>query len=167
MRIPPYYRKPTWQQFFAGMALGGIISWFLFLFIFGEWQEEYSKEIKTQQNEIIKLKNEKTIWQEEFKKLNKENRAQLTVQSIYIKISNKEKYHLDQLSVFEMEDKIREDIGLMMAKDIDTVYKSLELIEKMIENRIIPMNDKRYKLKVSKMTIYTTLSIEIEISIAD
>ena len=41
------------------------------------------------------LKKEKTIWQEEFKKLNKENRAKLTVQTIYIKITNKDKYHLD------------------------------------------------------------------------
>jgi len=66
-----------------------------------------------------------------------------------------------------MEDKVREDIGMMMAKDIDTVNNSRELIKKIIENRTIQMNDKRYKLKVTEMTIYTTLSIEIEISIAD
>jgi hypothetical protein len=167
MRIPPYYRRPTWQQFFSGMAIGGILSWFIFLYIFGEWQEEYSKEIKTQQNEIIDLKKEKTIWQDEFKKLNKESQTKLTVQSIFIKITNRDKYHLDQLSVFEMEDKVKEDIGMMMAKDIDTVNNSRELIKKIIENRIITMNDKRYKLKVTEMTIYTTLTVEIEISIAD
>ena len=50
MRIPPYYRKPTWQHFFAGMAIGGVISWFIFLYIFGVWQEDYSKQIKTQQS---------------------------------------------------------------------------------------------------------------------
>ena len=66
-----------------------------------------------------------------------------------------------------MEDKVKEDIGMMMAKDIDTVNNSRELIKKIIENRTIPMNDKRYNLKVTEMTIYTTLSIEIEISIAD
>ena len=167
MRIPPYYRKPTWQHFIAGMAIGGIICWFIFLYIFGEWQEDYSKKIKTQQNQIMDLKKEKTIWQDEFKKLNKESRDKLTVQTIYIKITNKEKYHLDSLSVFEMEDKVKEDIGMMMAKDIDTVNNSRELIKKIIENRTIQMNDKRYKLKVTEMTIYTTLSIEIEISIAD
>ncbi len=167
MRIPPYYRKPTWQHFFAGMAIGGIICWFIFLYIFGVWQEKYSIKIQTQQNQIMDLKKEKTIWQDEFKKLNKESRAKLTVQSIYIKIQNKEKYHLDPLSVFEMEDKVKEDIRMMMAKDIDTVNNSRELIKKIIENRTIPVGDKRYNLKVTEMTIYTTLSIEIEISIAD
>ena len=63
-----------------------------------------------------------------------------------------------------MEDKVKEDIGMMMAKDIDTVYNSRELIKEIIENRTYKRNDKRYKLKVTEMTIYTTLSIEIEIN---
>jgi hypothetical protein len=165
MRIPPYHQKPTWQQFFAGMVLGGVISWFIFLYIFGTWQEDYSKEIQTQKNEITDLKKEKQIWQDEFEKVNKENQKQLTVQSIYIKIKNKEKYQLDQLSVYEMEDEVKEDVSMMMAKDIDTVYKSRELIKKIIENKIIKVSDKRFTLKVKEMTIYTTLSIEIEITI--
>ena len=156
MRIPPYYQKPTWQQFFAGTVIGGVISWFIFLFIFGEWQEDYSKEITKQQNVITDLKKEKIIWQEEFNKLNKDNQAKITVQNIYIKIKNKDKYHLDQLSVFEMEDNIKGDIGMMVAKDIETVYNSRELIKKIIENKILPVNDKRYKVKVTELTIYTT-----------
>lgn len=167
MRIPPYYRKPTWQHFFVGMVIGGIISWFIFLYIFGVWQEEYSKEIQTQKKEITELQNEKKIWQEEFKNLDKQNMKRITVQSIYIKITNKEKYRLDQLSVYEMEEKIREDVSIMLAKDIDTVNKSSQVIERMIENKTINVTDKRYKLKVKKMTIYTTLSIELEIVIDD
>ena len=58
MRIPPYYRKPTWQQFFAGMAIGGVISWFIFFYIFGVWQEDYSKKIKTKRI-ALRLKKRK------------------------------------------------------------------------------------------------------------
>ena len=165
MRIPPYHQKPTWQHFFAGMVIGGVISWFIFLYIFGTWQEDYSKEIQTQKTQIADLKKEKQIWQDEFEKLNKDNKKNLTVQDIYIKITNKDKYHLDQFSVFEMEEKIKEDISMMMAKDIDTVYKSRGLIKRMIENRILKASDKRFTLKVKEMTIYTTLSIEIEITL--
>jgi len=165
MRIPPYYRKPTWQQFFAGAVIGGVISWFIFLYIFGVWQEKYSQEIQKQREEIADLTNEKTIWQEEFNKANKENQKKLTVQSIYIKITNKDKYHLDQLSVFQMEDKVKEDISIMMAKDIESVYNSRELIRRTIENKTLKVNDKRFKLKVTEMTIYTTLSIDLEIEI--
>lgn len=167
MRIPPYYQKPTWQHFSAGVLIGAILSWFIFLYIYGEWQEEYSKEITKQQTIINKLENEKIIWQEEFKKLNKENREKLTVQTIYIKIKNKDKYHLDQLSVFQMEDHIKKDIGMMMAKDLETAYNSRELIKKIIENKVLTVNDKRYKLRIIEMTIYTTLSIELELMIAE
>ncbi len=165
MRIPTYYHKPTWQQFFAGAVIGGIISWFIFLYIFGVWQEEYSKEIQQQKDRIDELTAEKKIWQEEFEKVNKENQEKLTVQSVYIKITNKDKYRLDKFSVFEMEDKIREDLRIMIAKDIETVYNSRELIRRTIENKTLKARDKRYKFKVTEMTIYTTLSIELEIEI--
>ena len=159
MRIPPYYQKPPWQVFFAGVLIGGVISWFIFLYIYGEWQEEYSKKITKQQTTISKLENEKLIWQEEFKKINKENREKITVQSIYIKIKNKDKYDLDQFSVFQMEDEIKKDVGMMIAKDLDTAYNSRELIKKIIENKVLPVIEKRFKVKITEMTIYTTLSI--------
>ncbi|KQL20797.1 sporulation membrane protein YtrI [Cytobacillus solani] len=163
MRIPPHYRQPVWQRFLAGIAIGGMISWFVFLYIFGEWQEKYSKEIKNQEDEIAELKKEKEIWQEEFKALNKKNRELLTVQDIKVKIGNSEKYKLDSFSMFEIEEQIKEDILNMKAKDIDTVYKSRELIERIIENKTIKVNEKRYKLEVKKMVIYTTLFIQIDI----
>ena len=147
------------------MVIGGVISWFIFIYIFGVWQEDYSKEIQKQKESIADLTKEKLIWQDEFKKLNKENKQKLTVQSIYIKITNRDKYGLDPLSVFEMEEKIKEDVSIMLAKDIETVYNSRELIRRIIENRTLKGIDKRFKLKVTEMTIYTTLSIEIEIEI--
>ncbi len=165
MRIPPYYRKPSWQQFFAGAVIGALISWFIFLYIFGVWQEDSSKEIQEQKDRISELIDEKKIWQEEFNKLNKENQEKLTVQSIYIKITNKDKYSLDPVSVLQMEDKVREDLRIMIAKDMETVYNSRELIRRSIENKTIKVTNKRFKFKVTEMTIYTTLSIELEIEI--
>ncbi|MBP2241389.1 hypothetical protein J2Z40_001952 [Cytobacillus eiseniae] len=163
MRIPPYYRQPVWQRFIAGLAIGGMISWFVFLYIFGEWQERYSKQIAKQEEDIADLQKDIVIWQEEFKELNKKNRELLTIQDIKIKISNSEKYKLDSFSVFEIEDEIKEDIGNMKAKDIDTVYKSKELIKKIIRNKVIKVNEKRYRLEVRDMVIYTTLEIHLEI----
>ncbi|MFE8696996.1 sporulation membrane protein YtrI [Cytobacillus sp. FJAT-53684] len=163
MRIPPYYRQPIWQRFLAGIAIGGMISWFVFLYIFGEWQEKYSKQIKSQADEISDLRKEKEIWQEEFKELNKKNRELLTVQDIKVKIENGDKYKLDLYSVYEVEEQIKEDISNMIAKDIDTVYKSRGLIKKVIENKTIKVNEKRYRLKVINTVIYTTLSIHLDI----
>lgn len=87
----------------------------------------------------------------------------MTTQKINVKIINGEKYKLDMLSVSEIEDSVKDDISMMLAKDIDTVYKSKELIKKIIQNKPVKLNDKRYKLKVKEMVIFTTLSIQLEI----
>ncbi|ETI68554.1 sporulation membrane protein YtrI [Neobacillus vireti] len=163
MRIPPLYRRPAWQRFFAGMAIGGAISWCIFLYIYGVWQEENTELLRKQQQEIADLNNEKKIWQEEYKEMNKRNIEQLTVQKINIKILNAEKYKLDSLSVLETEDSVRDDIDMMLAKDLETVYKSKDLIQKIIENKIVPINEKRYKLKVRELIIFTNLTIQLEI----
>ncbi len=55
MRIPPYYHKPSWQQFFSGLILGGVISWGIFLYIFGVWQEKQANQIQKQKEEIQEL----------------------------------------------------------------------------------------------------------------
>jgi len=164
MRVPPYYRKPSWQRFIAGMAIGGAISWCIFLYIHGDWQETYTKLIESQQKEIKDLVDEKKIWQEEYEAQNKKILESLTIQQINVKILNWEKYKLDQFSVFQTEDSIRDDISMMLAKDLETAGKSKELIEKLIENKPIKINDKRYKLKVTEMIIWTTLTIELDIS---
>lgn len=163
MRIPPYYRYPSWQRFFAGMAIGGAISWCIFLYIFGVWQEKHTALIKEQTEDIVDLENEKKIWQEEYKEINKRTIEQLTIQKINVKLTNGEKYDLDLLSVSEIEDAIKDDISMMIAKDLDTVYKSKELIKKIIHNKTVKIQEKRYNLQVKEMVFYSTLTIHIEL----
>lgn len=163
MRIPPLYRNRSMQRFLAGAAIGGVISWCIFIYMYGVWQEKHTKLIRKQQEVISELNDEIKIWQDEYKAANKRNIQQLTVQKINIKIINSEKYDLDLYSVFEAEDSAKEDIQMMVAKDLDTVYKSKELIKKIIENKPIRLNGKRYKLIVKEMVIYTTVSIQVEL----
>lgn len=166
MRIPPLYRQPSWQCFLAGAAIGGMISWCIFLYIFGFWQDKHTKIIHKQQDNIADLKKDLSIWQEEYKAANKRNLEQLTVQKIDVKITNWEKYNLDSFDAFQIEDSVKEDIGMILAKDLETVYKSKELIKKIIENKTVKLNDKRYKLEVKEMILYTTLSIKLQIKLA-
>ena len=163
MRIPPYYRRPAWQRFFSGMVIGAAISWCIFIYIYGVWQEKHTALINEQSEKIVDLENEKKIWQEEYKEINKRTIEQLTIQKINVKIINSEKYKLDLLSVSEIEDSVKDDISMMIAKDMDTVYKSRELIKKVIQNKPIKIHEKRYKLQVKELVIFTTLSIQLEI----
>jgi ABC-type antimicrobial peptide transport system permease subunit len=162
MRIPPLYKKPSWQRLLVGTVIGGAISWCIFIYIFGVWQEKHTILILDQKDEIADLKNDLKIWQDEYKAANKRNIEQITVQKINVRISNWEKYDLDSFSAFQIEDEVKEDIGMMIAKDLETVYKSKDLIKKIIENKTIKINDKRYRLEIREFVIYTTLSIQLE-----
>lgn len=163
MRVPPYYHKPSWQQFFSGLILGGVISWGVFLYIFGVWQEKQANQIQKQKEEIQELKDDVKIWQEEFVSLNKKNIEQMTIQEIKIRITNYQRYDLDPLSIYQMEEGVKKEINMVIAKDLETVYKSRELLRRAIENEVIEVNNKRYRLKIKEIFIYTTLSILLEI----
>jgi hypothetical protein len=163
MRIPPYYRLQEWRRLFAGMAIGAIISWLIFLFIYGEWQEEYSMKIQLQEEAIRELKNEKKIWQEDTEKINKENEEKLKVQNIEVKIINYDKYKLDIYSVHEIEEAVKEDVRTLLTKDIETAFKSRELIRKAIENKTFKAHEKRYRLQIKEIAYYTTISIQLSL----
>ncbi len=167
MRIPPYYRLPTWQRFLAGMVLGGAISWMVFLFMFGVLQEEQTKTIEEQKDTIENIKKDLSIWQDEYKKLNKDNQKKLLIQDIKIKILNPEEYKVELLSIHETEDKITEDLRSLLTKDLESVYKNKDLIKKTIEKQTINLNDKRYQLKVKEMYIYTSMEIYLELKIGN
>jgi len=167
MRIPPFYRFRSWQLIFFGAIIGAILSWLIFLYMYGEMQEKQVQTIRKQNEEIMDLRKEKKIWQEDFQKLNEKNQKLLTVQEIYIKVVNADKYKLDSLSVFEIEESIKEDISMVLAKDLSLVYSTRELLERTIENKPVKIKDKRYKLQVKNMVFYTLLTIEVEIGLAE
>ncbi|MBS8265196.1 sporulation protein [Mesobacillus boroniphilus] len=166
MRIPPYYRRPDWQRFFSGVAVGALVSWILFLYINGAWMEKHAKKIEQQKDEITDLKSDIQIWMADYEELNKKNQQKLTVQEIKVKIVNDKKYkQLDTLSIFEIEEETKGQLNMLLAKDLDSVFKSRDLITRVIENKSIKVNDKRYKLKIKSMVIYTSVSIQVEISL--
>ncbi|MFT9600862.1 sporulation membrane protein YtrI [Mesobacillus sp.] len=166
MRIPPYYRRPEWQRFFSGVAVGAIVSWVLFLYFNGAWMEKHAKKIEQQKDEIADLQSDIKIWMEDYEELNKKNQENLTVQEIKVKIVNDKKYkQLDTLSIYEIEEETKGQLNMLLAKDLDSVFKSRDLITRVIENKSIKVNDKRYKLKIKSMVIYTSVSIQVEISL--
>ncbi len=167
MRIPPHYQQPTWQRFFAGAAIGAIISWGVFLFIFGVIQEKHSTIINEQKQVIQDLQNDKKIYQEEYTKLNKKAQEKLTIQEIKIHLTNGDRYLFKDFRVKSIENKIKDDLNDLIAKDIESISSSYLLIERTIENRIFEFDGNKYKLEMSKLMLHTTLYIEVEISFLD
>ncbi len=166
MRIPPYYKKPSWQRFFAGVAVGALISWGFFLYSFGYYQEKQVKIISTQQETIEQLKNDIQIWQRDYKELNKRNLELLTVQDVKIEIKNAENYKLDELMKYSIENTIKNDLADLIAKDIDSVVKTRHLIAKTIENRKYKIDDKEYNATVVELVITPTIIVEVELKLS-
>jgi hypothetical protein len=168
MKIPPIHLWKQWRRFFTGMAIGGALSWTLFVYIYGTLQEKQSKLIHEQEESIRDLKEEKKIWQEEFQALNKINQEKMTVQDIKVKINPKSalKFNLDGLSIYDVEESVKEDLGIIVAKDLETVFKSRDLLKRVIENKVVKINSKRYRLELKEIYIYTTLNIQLNIHLA-
>lgn len=167
MRVPPFYNSPVFQRVFFGAIIGAIVSWLVFIYMFGEMQERQAQTIKKQEETIADLTKEKNIWQEDFRKLNEKNLESLTVQEIVVRITNANKYKLDALSKFEVEEAVKENIDMVLAKDLNLVFNAREILKRAIVNMPVKVNDKRYKLTIKEMVIYTTLEIQLEIHLAD
>ncbi|KQL53309.1 sporulation protein [Heyndrickxia shackletonii] len=168
MRVPTLHRKPVWQRFFAGVVIGGCISWMIFLFMYGTLQEKQSIVIKRQNSIIKDLRDEKKIWQDEWDKLTKKNAEMLIVQNVSVKINRYEKYGIkDSHSIFEKEEEIKEDLRSLIAKDISEVYQNKDLIFKTIENKTLKINNRRYKLVIKDILFYSTINIYLELKLAD
>jgi hypothetical protein len=168
MRIPPYYEKGSWQRFLAGGVIGGIISWIIFAYMFGVYQDIQIKHITKQADEIRNLKADIEIWKEDYKKLNEENKKGITIQEIKVKLINADKYRFDSLRQLDLESKARNDISHLIAKEISTIYDDKELIIRAIENRSFTIDDKHYQLEVrSIFLLYTNLEIQVEMKFKD
>ncbi|MFJ7753395.1 sporulation membrane protein YtrI [Peribacillus muralis] len=163
MRIPPYHRAPTWQRFFAGAALGALLSWVMFFYMHGVQQEKQILTLHEQREDIKDLNDKIAIWEQDYKKLNQQNEEILTIQEVEVLITNGKDYSLDNLSVAEAEDLIEDDLSSLLAKDVASVYNGKMLLKKSIENKIMTINKKRYKLEVAEIMFYTKMNIEIKL----
>lgn len=163
MKVPFGYSDRGWQRFFAGVAIGAIISWILYFYMHGVMQEQQIQKIETQKQEIRNLTKKIEIWEEESESLNEATENKLKVIEIQVTIENYRDYKLDLLSVIEAQESVRSDLRSLITKDLETVYKGRSLIRKTIENKIIEMNKKKYKFEVSEIMFYSTIFIEVKV----
>jgi len=165
MRVPPYHQKPGWQRFFAGVVIGALISWFVFLFQFGILQDKQIQKISEQELEIADLKKSKEILIEDAKKLNEENKSKLKIQDFEIVFANRKKVELSSLDLHHMKTAVLEDLNSLIGQDIQSLSKNKELLFRTIENRLYEMDDKTYKLKIHTVFVDTTLEISLNIEL--
>ncbi|MEH7224155.1 sporulation membrane protein YtrI [Bacillus sp. JJ1566] len=165
MRVPPYHQKPGWQRFLAGIVIGALISWIVFLFQFGVLQDKQIQKITEQKDEIKELKKSKDILIEDVKKLNEVNKNKLKIQDFNVDFTNKKKFDLSSLNLHHMKTAVIEDLNSLIGQDIQTVSKNKELLFRTIENQVFELDDKTYRLKIHTVFFDTTLEITLNIEL--
>ncbi|WP_216828920.1 sporulation membrane protein YtrI [Alkalihalobacterium elongatum] len=163
MRVPPYYKRPGWQRFFAGVMIGIIIGWVFFVYEFGTINETLVSEIKKQQITIDSLKKDIETLRSVEKKLNEENEKRLTIQELEMYFTNEKQVKLSELTLYELKQKGLNELRFLKGKDIATVASTNELMIRTIENTEFQIGDSRYKLKVEQVYLYTTLKLYMKI----
>ncbi len=166
MRIPPYYRRPGWQRFFAGMVIGMLIGWFFFIYQFGIVQEKLVNEIKKQEVTIKDQKDTIDILRSDQDELNKENQKKLTIQEVKIYFKNDKDLKLSELSIHELRSAVENELKAVKNKNIETVANTKELLFQTLENTTYEINDKRYQVTVKELYLFTTLEVFVEIRLA-
>lgn len=163
MRLPPYYRRPGWQRFFAGMLIGAIGGWCFFLFQFGTIHERLVIDLNKQRLQIEQQKEEIELLRSAERERNEENEKKLTIQNIYIAFTNEKEARLNELTLYELRKQVEDEINFLRNKNIESVVEGKELIKKTIENKTYEIGDHHAFLQIEEMHIYSTLELHIKI----
>ncbi|MFA8437833.1 sporulation membrane protein YtrI [Pueribacillus sp. YX66] len=167
MRIPFFYRIKTLQHFFAGLAFGTIIGWFLFLLFFGIMHERQIDTITEQRAEIKELNEKIELFQKDIEEINEQSEKQLLIKEIKLEFLNHEKLKLNEMEIFELEKMAQHYLNqLLLNKHVDTVSKNKELLISTLENKQFTFEKKQYSFKVRQLYLYTTVEFFVDIQLS-
>jgi len=165
MHIPPFYKKSTWQRFFAGALIGGIISYGVFLYMYGAMFEEMLAQNREFQSEITDLENQNEALIQDKEELNENAEKVLKIENIEVTIENSEELRLDRLLIHDLEEMVKQEVDHIIGQDLSVIGQSDMLLRSTIENKEYTIDDFRYELEVRLLTIWETTRITVEVTL--
>ncbi|WP_010651142.1 sporulation membrane protein YtrI [Oceanobacillus massiliensis] len=167
MHIPPYHRQATWKRFFAGAFFGGIIAYFILIYMYGTMYEKLLAENMELTSQLGDLKDQNEALLKDKEDLNEKTKAPLTVSSIDIKIAEGEQLKMDRLIELQLEEMVKEEIDHLIGQEVATISKSDQLLLSAIENKGFTIDDFTYYFEVKKMTIATEMEVTVSPRLSD
>ncbi|GAB3791905.1 sporulation membrane protein YtrI [Virgibacillus kimchii] len=167
MHIPPFYKKATWQRFFAGALIGGILSYAIFLYMYGSMFEEMLAQNRAFQSEITDLENQNEALIQDKEELHEDADKVLKIETIEVSIANSEELRLDRLLIHDLEEMVKWEINHIIGQDLSIIGQSDMLLVSTIENKEYTIDDFRYELEVKLLTIWETTRITVEASLTN
>lgn len=159
MHFTPYHKKKSWQRFFFGLFSGALLAYCILIFMYGSMYEKLLKQNYELQSELTELKSQNEALLEDNESIDEERKKKLTVERIEITISNAEKLKIDQLSIPQLDEMIKQEIKHIIGKDINTVSDSDQLLQSTIENKVFSIDDFSYYFEVKKLVISQTVKL--------
>lgn len=167
MHIPPYYKRKSWQRFFAGVFIGMVVAFVIFMFMYGKYSERWIEENMELHSKLNQLQYNYNNLTKDKEELDRKSKEQLTISSIEIELLDTKKLKLDRLIIFQLKDLIKQQLQTVIGKDLETVYKNRKLVESTIENKQYVVDDFTYSVRVEQLTIYKTLYLSLKVNIYD
>lgn len=167
MHIPPFYKRKSWQYLFIGALFGGIISYFVIIFMYGKMYEtlvEKNIELEVKLSEL-EARNEALL--EDNKDLDEKSNEKITVESIDVEFINARELRLDRLITHQFEEMVTEEINHIVGQDLEVVSASDELLISTIENKAFTIDDFTYYFEVVKLTISKKITISLKAKISN
>ncbi|MFC7393665.1 sporulation membrane protein YtrI [Scopulibacillus cellulosilyticus] len=161
MRIPPYYKIPSWQRFLSGVVVGMIIGFLFFILLYGLAQERQINKIREQATEIKSLQNDKKALLEDQDKENEELEKKLKVQDIQVNIQTSSRKNIDRIVRYELEEQISERLQSLIKNNIESVAVNKELIYKAVEDHPFTIDKNAYYFKVKSLVIYSVIEVNV------
>lgn len=84
MHIPPYHKKATWQRFFIGTVIGAILSYGVYLYIYGSLYEQLLEENLELEAEVTELERQNEALTQDKEDLDEQTQQPITVETIEI-----------------------------------------------------------------------------------
>ncbi|WP_163971624.1 sporulation membrane protein YtrI [Oceanobacillus halotolerans] len=167
MHIPPYHRLPTWQRFLAGIIMGGVIAYCLFIYFHGTMYDELLEENLNLQSEISDLKQQNEALLEDNEEHDEESEKEIVVNAIEITITNEDDLDLDRLIVHQLKELVKQELDPIMGLKIQAISESSELLIASIEDKGFTVDDFTYYFEVKQLIIDETIKLSVETRVSN
>lgn len=159
MHIPPYHKQKSWQRFISGMFFGGVIAYFILLYMYGSMYEDLIKENLEIQERVTDLKNQNDVLLEDQNNLED---TLLFVQEIDVFIANREEFKMDRLLDAQLKGLIKEEINHLIGVELTVLTESENLLISSIENKNFKIDDLTFQFTITRLIIQPKLKITVE-----
>lgn len=153
MHVPSYHKKPGWQRFLVGVFFGGLITYWVVLFMYGTMYERLIKENSELQNALTDANSRIEVLMKDNESLDEKSRQPATIEGIQLEILNATDLKIDPLLQTQLEGLVKGEIKDIIGKDVKSIADSDSLIFSSIENKTYVVDDFTYSFDIERLIL--------------